>query len=461
MVRGTDQIVVAFEGDGCGVDELSWGQLDIWTAMIRQNSWLPLGGVKSLARGTRVEDIVDELRYLMSRYQSMRTRLRFDADGLPRQVLASRGEIMLEVVDADDDEDPEQVAEAVCQRFKEREYEHATDWPPRLAVIRHHGVPTHLSAIICHLATDGLGAATMMAEVAAREPAPVGGMQPLEQTQWQRSPAGRRQNEAALRYWESQLRAIPKRRWDLSSDRRQPRHWHGEFTSPALLLATRAITERARVDSAPVLLAAFAVALARVAGTNPVVVRPVVSNRFRPGLAGVVAPVSQAGLCVLDVADGSFHEALHRVHRSALAAYKYAYYHRADLEELIAHVARERGHDLDIGCFYNDRRISNRDEANGPEPAPGELREALPHTEFRWIGARDDPFERLFVHIDDVPGTLRLTLHLDTHFLSPADGMALMHGIEAVAVEAAATLAVPTLVTGPATAELAVERSAR
>jgi len=67
VVGGSDRVVVAFRGEGAGVDDLAWGQLDMWRVMVARNSWLPLGGIKPLPAGTTVDEMADELRYLMSR----------------------------------------------------------------------------------------------------------------------------------------------------------------------------------------------------------------------------------------------------------------------------------------------------------------------------------------------------------------------------------------------------------
>ena len=53
---------------------------------------MPIGGAQPLPPGTTVQDLQERLRYLMSRYQSMRTRLRFEPDGTPRQVVYAAGE---------------------------------------------------------------------------------------------------------------------------------------------------------------------------------------------------------------------------------------------------------------------------------------------------------------------------------------------------------------------------------
>lgn len=435
MDNATDRLVVAFTGDGCGVAEMSWGQREIWTSMVRCESAKPVGGVKPLAPGTTVEDVADELRYLMSRYQVMRTRLRFDGPGWPRQEVSASGEIALEIVDADDD--PERVAEAVCDRYRATPFDYAADWPVRMAVVRHEGVPTHLAVIMCHLAMDGFSAAVMMREVAARTGAPVAAMQPMEQARWQRSPAGQRQNEAALRYWTDLLRTMPPPWLGDSTDRRQPRHWEGIFDSPAMLLAARAVAARTRGDTASVLLAAFAVALAEVTGVNPVAVRPMSSNRFRAGLAEVVSPVCQAGLCVLDVAGVGFDEVLVRVRRATIAAYKYAYVDPARVQELITGTVAERGPQFDLDCFFNDRRVAHRSDGSSDDLAPQRIRAALSRSSFRWTGFSDAPSSRLYVQVDDVPDTIQLNIFADTHHLSPADAETLMRTTEAVVVGAA------------------------
>jgi hypothetical protein len=434
MVNVVERIAVPFAGEGQGEDELSWGQLDIWIAMERQHTWMPLNAVMPLPSGTTVEDVAADLRYLMSRYQSMRTRIRFADDGRPRQVLFASGEVVLEVVDAGDDDDPGRVAQDACRRYGDLPFDFVADWPVRMAVVRHRGVPTHLAVTMCHLVVDGSGAMVMWSELASHKAGPVSGMQPLEQVRWQRSPAGRRQNETALRYWDSLLRSIPAGRAG-PGEGRQPRYWSGLFRSPALSLAVRAIAERTRDDSATVLLTAYAVALARVRKVNPVVFRPVVNNRFRPGLAEVVCPVAQASLYVLTVDDFRFDETLPRARRAIMNAYKNAYVSRTDLDEAIAALRSERGPDLDgdLNSFYNDRRLTTRD-AEGAVPTPQDIRDALPHTTFRWTAARDDPFAHLFVHIDDVPDTTQITIEFDTRYLSPEGAEELVRQLEAVAV---------------------------
>ena len=438
---------VAFEADDSGVEELTWGQWSIWEAMARHGSWLPLGGSKRLPAGVSVEDIADELRYLMTRYPSMRTRLRFDAAGHPTQELFGSGKIDLEIYDVNGDgTEPEQLADCVEAHYRHAAFDFADDWPVRMAVIRRHGELTHMVVIMCHLVTDGAGARVMLSEVESRTSAPPTGMQQLEQARWQQSAAGRRQNDMALRYFERVLRTITPRRLPGPPDPRSPRHWIGEFRSHALRSAAHAIAQRTGAASSPVLLALFAIALARITEINPVVARPLVGNRFRPDLADVVCMLALPGICVLDVADVTVDEAVARAQRATMSAYKYGYYDPRLLAELIGRISRERGPDFDISCLFNDRR----DERGALSPtAPisaAELHDARDESTFRWAAKTDRPSERLFLNIEDEPDGLLLVVSADTHYFPPAHFESLARGIEEVAIEAAVDPAAPTKV---------------
>lgn len=440
---------VSFEGLDVGVELLTWGQWSIWEAMSRHGSWLPLGGSKPLEPGVTVADVADELRYLMTRYPSMRTRLRFDSSGDPRQELFGSGEIEFEVYDVGDDGiTPGTLAAAVEAHYRHTPFDFAGDWPIRMAVIRWRGELTHMVVIMCHLVTDGAGARVMLREVESRTTVPPAGMQQLEQARWQASAAGRRQNDMALRYHESLLRKIAPHRLPDYQDPQSPRYWTGELRSCALLPAAQAIAERTGVASSPVLLALFAVALARLTGINPVVVRPLVGNRFRPGLADVVCMLALPGLCALDVAEVSIDEAVSRAQRATMSAYKYGYYDPRQLAGLLSRIAQERGPDFDISCLYNDRRDELPAQPTGRPVTREDLHAARGESTFRWGGRTDNPSDRMFLSVEDEPEGLLLAFSADTRYFPPKHFEALVRGIEDIAIEAAFDAVAPTKVAG-------------
>jgi hypothetical protein len=312
-----------------------------------------------------------------------------------------------------------------------------------MAVIHRDGLLTHQVTIMCHLAADASGAALMLMDVFARGGTPVTGRSALDQARWQRSEAGVRQHAAAARHWENGLRRIPVARPTGADDRREPRHWQGQARSAALLLAVRSIVARTGADSGHVLLALWSMAYARQTARSPVALRPLVNNRFRRDLAEVVAPITQSGLCVIDVDGLTFDEVLATVRRSTLAAYKHAYFDPIRLAELAEAITAERGPVLDTACFFNDRRAEHRTMPGGPAPAPGEITAALPRTTLIWNGGRDAPYETVFVHIEDEPDVISLLFQVDTHHLSTTDMEACIRGMEAVAVEVASAAVTP------------------
>src|SRR5216683_892987 len=436
-----ERVLVRFEGDGPGAGELTWGQLAIWGVMQDQRSSLHLSGVHPLRAGTSVDDVAAGVRYLMSRHPSLRTRLSFGADGM-RQVLAASGEVAVDIVDAGD-ADPAGTAGAVARRFESTNFDYACEWPLRLAVVRQRGVLTHRVLSLCHLAADGSGAMALVEDLAVRDRAaqpPVPGMQPLEQARWQRSPAGRRHSDAALRYWERLLRSIPARGPGGSGGMCQPRFQEGVYRSPAMYLAARAVAVRTRFSISAVLLAALAAALGEVTGNNPVVLQLVVSNRFRRRLAATVSPVAQPWLCVIDAAGITFDEAVTRAWRSATAAAKHAYYDPVRQQELLGRVGRERGGETDIAYTYNDRRVVTRqaaDDTAGPPPAGQELRAALPRSTLRWDPKPDLRNPHLSINALDVPGAVEIAILTDTRRVPLADVEACLRIMEAVLVRAA------------------------
>ncbi|MFB7950305.1 condensation domain-containing protein [Kitasatospora phosalacinea] len=447
-----ERVAVAFDGLAAGTEPLTWGQWSLWEAMVRHGSWMPLGGTKALAPGTGLADLAAELRYLVTRYPSMRTRLRFDGGPEPLQEVAGAGEVLLEVHDAPADGDPAATAAAVEAHHRHAPLDAAADWPVRMAVVRHRGAPTHLVVLICHLATDAAGARTMLREVAERSTAPAEGLQPLDQARWQCSPAGQRQDGRALRHHEQLLRSAPLHplrpphpAHPLSGPTPPPgpRYWSAELRARALGPAAAAVARRTGATPTTVLLALYAVALARATGVNPVVLRPMVGNRFRPGLADVVCMLSQLGLCSVDLAGTTLDEAVDRTRRAALGAYKHGYYDPRRFADLLDRVSRERGPGLDVSRVFNDRRAESPDDG-GAVPAAAGLRAARERSGFRWTDRTDRPSERLFLTVEDHPDGVLLSFTADVHHFPAERVEPLLRDLEGLAVAAAHDPAAPS-----------------
>jgi hypothetical protein len=166
-----------------------------------------------------------------------------------------------------------------------------------------------------------------------------------------------------------------------------------------------------------------------------------VSNRFRPGLADSVSCLIQITPYLIDVADVTLDDAVGRASRSALNAYKNAYYNPYDQDDVIERVEWERGEEIDLSCFYNDRRQQDR---TGEPVTEDRIREALPRSSVSWVGEINPPKRKLYFNVDDPPGAIEFMMSADRRYFSPEDMLAVLRGIETVAVEAALDGTAPT-----------------
>ncbi|MEV4516388.1 hypothetical protein AB0K00_46440, partial [Dactylosporangium sp. NPDC049525] len=169
------RLPISFEGTSAGSGPLSWGQIESWNAVRTLGHWMPIGGALPLKPGTTVDDVAGELRHHLSRHPSLRTLLRIPAGGgTPTQVVHGCGHTALEVYEAGG-ADPSDVASAVAGRYRDTDLDFTAEYPIRMAAVLHHGVPSHVVALISHFAADGAGAQAMLRDVAARPAAPVAG----------------------------------------------------------------------------------------------------------------------------------------------------------------------------------------------------------------------------------------------------------------------------------------------
>jgi predicted protein tyrosine phosphatase len=441
------RVLVPFHGDGSGVGGLTWGQKGIWQTIQLTGESRTMGGITPLRPGATVERVAATLQFVLSRHESLRTRLRLDADGHAQQVVASAGELPMEIVDTAGTEDPADVAAAVRDRYEERNFDYVDEWPVRMALIRHRGVLTHAVAVYLHLAVDAHGLEALMLDTTRAgepDPPPVTGIRPLELARQQQQPAALRQGEASLRHLEHVLRTVSPHRFGPPAGTGPAQYQQLGYTSPASLLAAQVVASATAAGTTPVLLAAFSIALARHTGVNPVLSILAVSNRFRPGFAGAVTPVAQVSPCLLNVAGVSLTEAVSRAARAAMHAYKHAYYDPDRRAELVARVNRERGEEVDISCFFNDRRQQRRDPPSGPLATEAEIRAALPASELRWVHESKPVQQKLYLDVNDAAGAIDLTMSADTRYLPAADMATVVRGIEAVLVAAAVTPGAPT-----------------
>lgn len=454
-----EQVVVPFSGEGSGVAELTWGQLSIWQSIEVSGQSRTLTGLIPLPAEVTLDDVVDSLGWLVGRHQALRTRYRLRGDEPPLQECFATGELRVEVVEAGD-RAPGPIAEEIRDRFQRTHFDYENDWPVRAAVVTVAGAAAYQVVVYLHLALDAGGLTALIADMFGRDPEsgaapPVVAYPPLEQARRQREPTALRQQAGSLRHFENVLRAVPAQPFGPPRPGVERDHLEIRLRSPATLLAAQLGAARTGGGTSAVLLAAFAVALARAKGGNPVMALVTVSNRFRPGLADSISSISQVTPLLVDVADVTLAEAVGRAARGSLTAYKNGYSDPYAQDRVIDRVNVERGEEVELVCYYNDRRQQERDAPAGDPPTPEQIRAALGESTMDWPDDPEKPRTGLYLYVaDDEPGAIDFLLSVDVRFFTRAELEALARDMEAVTVAIALDPAAPTGVRSTAAAAI-------
>ncbi|MGI8666540.1 MAG: condensation domain-containing protein [Jatrophihabitans sp.] len=441
-------VPVPFEGLGAGEAPLTWAQLDVWQSSTDSGAAVTIGGVHQMPAGTTVEDVLEVLRFIMSRHQALRTRLRLGPDGRPRQVCSTSGAASLLVVDAAGEE-PDACAQRIKVRLERQGFDYEQDWPVRMAVITVDGLVSHVVTIYLHLAVDAAGIEVVVADLAARDPltgaaaGPITAIQPLELARRQARPAARRQSEASLRHLEQVLRTVPAAMFGDPDPDRPARYRRISYRSPASELALRRIVAEHTVSSSSAVLAMFAVGLARRLQRDLVWAMVLVNNRFRPGLADSACQLAQSSPYRIDLAGLSLAEAVSQTQRNLLHTYKTAYYDSRQHDELIARLGRELPEPVDLCCYYNDRSGGRPAAAAGAPITEDQLRDAVALSSWTEDTEHALPAAPMFMNVNDPPGLIELQVSFDARHFTVADMVALCGEIERAAVQAAITPTAP------------------
>jgi hypothetical protein len=446
-----DRVLVPFEGEGSGEAELTFGQRGLWQSIVSAGT-ATVTHVVEPDPGTTVDAIADRLGFMVGRHEALRTRLVLRESGPPQQRVSAAGEIPLLVVAAGAD-DPATVAGALAAHWEVEPFAYETEWPVRTAaIVTGDCTVTHVVTVFLHTSIDGFGLVALLADVAARDPrtgapaGPVTALTPLAQAAFEASPAGRRQNRQSLRYQESVLRTAPAHLFGEPRYAGERRFSMLRYRSTAIGMASHAIAARDRLHEAPALVASFLVGVGRVTGVNPVLTMMMVSNRFRPGYADSVSALIKIVPFVLDVADLTMGEAVARASGRALNAYRNAYYDAYEQDEVVSRVERDRGEEVDLSCYYNDRRSRRRVQAGMAAPTAADIRAALADSELSWKQDAHVSRAKLHLCVEDSPDAIELVLSGDERYFSRADLETLVRTIEEAAVQAATDPQAPTAV---------------
>lgn len=436
-----------FRGERVATAPLTWGQRAMWWTMDdfrSRNSFLNLCRVVAVPGRSPagVPDVARVIGTLVGRHESLRTRVRL-VDGDLCQVAADTGSLPLLVVEADgpdERDDGAGSAREVGDRLTEAPFDHAEEWPLRVALVLVDGRVRRIVLVFSHATVDFHATEIVLRDLrlllvrGGIDTAP--GLQSIDVA---RREAGsqQRRSERAIGYWTTEFPRLPAGGFVRSGPAHPPRYRRLTMISETVDLASRMIAARHRVSTSTVLLAATAALTVGDGDPDRCGLVSMANNRFPPGHGDAVAKLNQLALIAVDLADRpSFARLLPRVGQAALDGYRHAYYDPPAMRRAFAGLGLDYLTMLGPYCLVNDIRLP-ADQASGPDldrPALGRTRErttlawAEPTTRFVW---------RCRLQVVDAPRAVGLVLTLDTRYLAPDRAVALLYGVEDLLLRAA------------------------
>ena len=433
---------------------MTWGQQGIWRPIRHfgnDSAFFNIPVVVDLPGDAAAADqaaVVGALRRLVERNQALRTYFRDGPDG-PVQQIARSGHFLVRLEESTPG-DARARAEELATELASAHFHHDAEWAIRIALVCADSVPCHIVFVVSHVLTDGGGFQALIDDFFAllRAPSadsePAIRWQPADQAIREQSRQSARRNQAATRYWRKQLERMPPSMFSLPpGPAAAPRFQELRLESRALTVAAARLAANCQVSVPDAVLTGASLALAAISGRTICVLKVIVGNRFDGETRGLVAPMAQEGLLVVDFHSGTVAEAAGATSKAARAAYFYGYYDPAAIGELLAAVAAKRGVEFDLTMFFNDQSAF-LDNPFGTEPTQveaqvpeAEARELLRETTISPAGSMAAHGPTVFLKAQSGMDICALQLMADTACLAPATIETVLRGIETIVFEAA------------------------
>lgn len=353
-----------------------------------------------------VEKLVAAVRSMLLRHEALRTTYEVDG-GTVRQIVHGAGRLPVDLV-------PDGDAETVRHELRSRRFDVREELPVRVAVVLDaRSSPSHIVFVLCHSAVDSAGIALFAKEYAAlladEEPA-APTVQPLDLVEAESSESGRRRADAALAYWEQQLRTLPQSSLAYAgADPARTAYPRVQVRSSAAAKAVQAIAERTQASRSAVLMAAVAHLAGFVSSQQALALTSLSANRFAGNVRGLLGTLAQDALIPVTVG-ATFDETVANVRSKSMQAYRHGRFDAARLWDLIGEVGAEQGTAYARDLVFNDMSGVSM---------PGLMPPAEP-------GAVEPSAAQLTVWVTNLDEELDLTAWVDPAY---ADGAEFVRGL--------------------------------
>jgi Condensation domain len=261
-------------------------------------------------------DAVQAIRDVIARHEALRTTVHRPRGGSPWQRVEPADARLAEVVTVLGEDD----FEAAAQRLRRTPFQVSTQWPIRAVVGERNGRTGRIAVAVDHLAVDGWSLGVLRGDLEEALRRRAAGLlpdlstamrHPLDDAEWEDSPAGRAHLARATAYWEKQLRKLgdelagyPGPEPDLLVPRGP------ESFREAFLCSTRVVEAGARAASrfgvtvSALFLHAFGIAAAEAEGAPAAAVMAISANRFGEPARRTVSQRMMAAPVVVPATDG-------------------------------------------------------------------------------------------------------------------------------------------------------------
>lgn len=308
----------------------------------------------------------ESIELVLERHEALRTNYFIGSDGNPVQSVKDPQEASVATVDLDGVplDEIDETLRAAGGEFNVL----GGDDPLRVIIGLMCEKPCRALLHVHFMAIDGTGGIilegeileTILARLAGREPElKPADWHPINQADIERSPDMKEQNARAMIYWKEFLSVAPHSTipfyWGVAPD--FCRSLTTEVASKKLFSNCVDASNKHRVSSSTILMAALAVILGNWTGNDRLVVGAVSSNRYSPPsrkLRSSVGRYSRNPKVLMDLSgDPTLAELVFRVFKSSMSAFRNSVCNMGELSMLEARESRKRGARTAISVEFN------------------------------------------------------------------------------------------------------------
>lgn len=355
-IHESHTVPVHFAGLRSGSAPLSWGQHAIWKSIQwlgEEAHYFNIPRALPVPSGCSTHDVVTAVEKLIQRHEALRSTFTDGPQG-PVQSVSGDGSVEVGILAAQHEVSLEDAAER-AQELANRSFDHAAEFGMRYAVITVSGIPSWLLLVVSHQSTDFFGIRVLEREFralfAGEQLAPVD-WHPLDQARFQQEGEGAARGRASLDFWRRTLTRVPRSHFDFAPVTTTPdgpeRFVRLRLDSPAGAVAADLLATRCQVSTSTVLLTAAAVVIAAYSGHDSAVLQLIAGNRNEPRLRDMVGAQTENALFVLNLAQGTFEDAVRRCFLPGMSAYRFGEYHPPSMDAVHDEVRLNRGVGLDL-----------------------------------------------------------------------------------------------------------------